>query len=66
MPKQTKKTEPITITIDNEWVRCLLSKIDTVSDADADVILNMLKDNDDVLYQYIDDAILEMVNNSGV
>jgi hypothetical protein len=60
------KNEPITITIDNEWVRCLLSKIDTVSDADAGVILNMLKDNDDVLYQYIDDAILEMVNNSGV
>jgi len=60
------KTEPIIITIDNDWVRSLVSKIDTVSEADADVIINMLKDNDDVLYQYIDDAILEMVNNSGV
>lgn len=60
------KTEPITIIIDNDWVRSLVSNIDTVSDADADVILNMLKDNDEVLYQYIDDAILEMVNNSEV
>lgn len=60
------KTEPIIITIDNDWVRSLVSDIDTVSEADADVIINMLKDNDDVLYQYIDDAILEMVNNSGV
>lgn len=48
----------IQITIDADWINSLMG--DTV---DAQAMLTMLERYDETLYDYIDDAILEMVDN---
>jgi len=58
----------INITIDIEWIQSLMERIEhtTMSDEDASIIINELKVHDDVLYEYIDNAITEMVGRLDV
>jgi hypothetical protein len=46
----------IVIEIDADWIESLTDR------QDADAILQMLDRHSDTLYDYIDDAILEMVD----
>ena len=48
----------IVIEIDADWITSLTDR------QDADAILQMLARHSDTLYDYIDDAILEMVDNA--
>lgn len=62
----TDKT--IQITIDADWIDSLMNKGGDYWDAPnfrtAEDVLDMLKRHSDTLYDYIDDAILEMVDNA--
>ena len=48
--------------IDADWIKSLC---DTENAAYAEKVINMLQRHDDVLYDYIDDAILEMIDREG-
>jgi hypothetical protein len=49
---------PITITIDADWIESLC---ETQDKPYINSVLTMLRRYDDVLYDYIDDAIREMI-----
>jgi len=49
----------IQITIDADWINSLMGDTE-----DADAVLAMLERHDETLYDYIDDAILEMISNA--
>lgn len=49
----------IQITIDADWIDSLMA--DT---PDAEKVLDMLDRHQDVLYDYIDDAIIEMIERN--
>jgi len=48
----------IVIEIDADWITSLTDR------QDADAILQMLDRHQDVLYDYIDDAIIEMIERN--
>lgn len=49
----------IQITIDADWIDSLMGNT-----GDAEAVLAMLQRHSDTLYDYIDDAILEMIHNA--
>ena len=49
----------ITIEIDADWIDSLMGNT-----GDAEAVLAMLERHSDTLYDYIDDAILEMIDNA--
>lgn len=54
--------KPIVITIDQDWLESLTGIEDP---AKLDALLLLLRQNDDILYDYIDDALREMIERSG-
>lgn len=64
--EQTKLSDsslPITITIDADWIESLCETQDSHY---INSVLYMLKQHDDVLYNYIDDAIREMIDRESL
>jgi hypothetical protein len=49
----------ITIEIDADWIDSLMGNT-----GDAEAVLAMLERHSDTLYDYIDDAILEMIDRN--
>jgi hypothetical protein len=49
----------IQITIDADWIDSLMGNT-----GDAEAVLAMLERHSDTLYDYIDDAIIEMIYNA--
>lgn len=54
--------KPIVITIDQDWLESLTEIQDP---AKLDALLRMIRQHDDTLYEYIDDALREMIERSG-